>query len=143
MGTVLFLSLSSTPFHAADPDPRDRLIGTSWGMFIQGKDYVCHVSDVDLRTTPKWDPEAEAPPVSIQTAVKVARDRLAELFPSIQHWRLREVMFSYAARPDRWYYEVRFNSLNPEKEDHARIPVLMNGKVGSIDLLENFDRLIK
>jgi hypothetical protein len=131
--SLISLLMALVPGQGADTNP-DNWTGVMWGLNVKGKNYSCHVLERELATTPKWNPETEAPPVSAATAIKLARGRLSELFPSIMDWQVARIELALY-RSDRWYYAVEFesNRANPDGSTVAKIPVLMNGKLGLIE----------
>jgi hypothetical protein len=130
-GLILLIAYASA--EGAETNP-DNWTGIMWGLNVKGKNYTCRVLERELATTPKWNPETEVPPVSTANAIKLARARLSELFPTIMDWRLTRIeLASY--RSDRWYYGIEFESdrTSPDGPTVARVPVLMNGKLGLIE----------
>jgi hypothetical protein len=130
---LLSLFLSWVPLQAADT-AWDDLIGISWSIYLQKKQFSCVVPEKTILETPKWDPEAAPPPVSIPTAIKLARGWLAKALPTAHEWKVERIECAQYGTTGRWFYEVTISSgsLNHKEDDYPRIPVLMNGQLGVI-----------
>ncbi len=93
---------------------------------IDDKMVVVFLKTGDVRTSPAWRPGESAPPLDLETVVKLAlRDHAGTV-------RIREIKLTEINDPDadhRWYYLVRLIDESGTEPTDRYVAVLMNGKV--------------
>src|SRR5215204_3950750 len=77
--------------------------------YIGDKVYEFKVSDEDLKNTPVWNPEEEAPPVSLRQATRIARTNLKRFVPEkFNQWYILDEIKLFK-EGDKWLYSVTFD----------------------------------
>jgi hypothetical protein len=95
-----------------------------------GKRYDFFVTEEQLKATPSWADDVDAPPLAPRAALSAARKSLQELIPASDSWGLVRITLMPMWRS--WVYLVEF--AEPMKTANAPRPsiftavVLMNGE---------------
>lgn len=105
---------------------------TSGSIFYGGNAYSHNISDEDLVNTPSWNPEKGDPPVSLRTAVQIARVNLSRFVKKADGFDVEKIELRQMGI-EKWLYEVAFHCWKDKCRDDAgssfRIYIKMDGSV--------------
>jgi hypothetical protein len=94
-----------------------------------GKTATYIVSTTDLNNSPEWNGTGE-PPLSISTAISLAKDWLKKQYPEFKNFKVRDVSLTCVGEwniENRWYYNVSFWATTV---------------VGKVEESNNFDKIL-
>jgi hypothetical protein len=96
---------------------------------FEGKLYFFVAPDEVLKSTPKWRPHSDFPPLPPRRAKAIAIGEAQRLRPDIPGWRLDNIELRQAY-DDWWYYTVSLirSDFIMGKPALMQVPVLMNGE---------------
>ncbi len=121
---LLFIFLS---FGAAAMSQTPAVFHSSY----DGKRYDFYVTEEQLKATPAWPDDQDAPPLAPRLALSTARKSLQQLFPDAENWQLGDVTLQPMWKS--WIYVVHFavpppTSLSTRPASWFNVVVLMNGE---------------
>lgn len=74
---------------------------------FRGDSYAYKLTEQDFINTPSWKPEEGEPPISVNSALKVARENLPRFVKSAELWKMRMITLQ-SMGDEKWYYRVHF-----------------------------------
>lgn len=106
-------------------------------VMVDGRMRRVMLTKEDVEASPTWDPASgEDIPLSVAAALRAASDEFQRLMRGREGWRMLEVTL----RPlcdNRWYYQINWSSGDADEIGMVTIPVLLSGKVPSVDSVES------
>lgn len=110
--TALIL-LALQPASAQDKPKEDINFVSHGKTEFRGRYYEYYLDSNDLRDTPKWDPAAGEPPLSIAQAAKIARNNFGLFVSEPEGWEVSSIRLTTAGK-HRWYYYITVSCMEPK-----------------------------
>jgi len=95
---------------------------------FEGVTYIFQTTRSSIRSTPKWKPNEEFPPLSPRKAEAAALGRAHQLRPDVSTWNTESICLNYIG--DDWFYLVklwRADIAITGLPYFLEVPVLMDG----------------
>ena len=139
IGVIGFIATGGTPGFSTDPE-KDVVVEFDTSFLEIAKTVKFSIEDKEFKSAPQWnDSEAKVLAVSMEKAIRVAKDYLVSIGCTEKHYYLYECSLQRLYRFDsctQWYWKVSFgdDSRIASLDPIVTIPVLMDGKVSSYEL---------
>jgi hypothetical protein len=92
--------------------------------------YAYKLTNQDFANTPSWNPSEDEPPLSVNNALKIARENLPRFVKNAESWKMRMIMLQ-SMEENKWYYRIHFFCFGAtcrEVEDRSFTAIVkMNG----------------
>jgi hypothetical protein len=139
-GIIGLIATEGIPENSATVPERDVVFELDTSFYEIGKTAKFSIEDKQFKSAPQWnDSEAKALPVSMENAIRVAKDFLVSIGCARKNYYLYECSLQRLYRFDsstQWYWKVSFgdDSFIASLDPIVTIPVMMDGKVSSYEL---------
>ena len=127
LSVVLLLSLLQLAQGQTNESDPTKLRGFSMSQTFQheGREFNYHLSTDDVKDTPSWSPLNGDPPLSLQNALKIARENLKRFVKNTKHWDVSAIKL-VQVDTQKWIYDISFACLKSECYENKNFDVSFN-----------------
>lgn len=139
IGVIEVIAAGKAPHGSATDSEKDVVAEVDTSVREIAKNITFSIEDKVFKSAPQWiDTGEKALPVSMEKAIRVAKDFLVSIGCTGKHYYLYEISLNRLFplhHSTQWYWKVSFGdrSFIASQDPIVTIPVMMDGKVPSYE----------